>query len=129
MTANRCYSRRAGAAALTALVVSLAAASVASADTATITVTAPGGEPDPVAGVRRTFTVAGSTAADQVLYVKHRAADGVACATSPDTDPGQYFTTFTGRRSSGNSATRGRSSGRPPAPSCSACGWSPPATR
>lgn len=69
--------------------VLLAGAASAMADSAQLTITDTGGRPDPVADVARVFTVSGTAAVSEELFVSQRPAGGAACAPSPYTDPGQ----------------------------------------
>lgn len=88
--------------ALVAVTATLAAAPTAFADTATLTVTTPGGQPDPVAGVGRVFTVSGNAAISEELFVVHRPAGGAACAPSYSSDSGEDLSSFYGRSVNGN---------------------------
>lgn len=65
------------------------------ADSATISVTTTAGAPDPVAGVPRTFTLAGSSALPSRVWVKYRPPGGAACAPSAYTDSGTPLFDFT----------------------------------
>jgi hypothetical protein len=66
----------------------LIAAPAALADSANLTVTTTGGQSDPVAGVPRIFTVSGTAAVSEQLFVKYRPAGGAPCAPSAYTDSG-----------------------------------------
>lgn len=66
----------------------MAAAGPAFADSVTLSVTTTTGESDPVAGIGRTFTLSGSSAAPTNVYVKYRAAGGAPCSSSAFTDSG-----------------------------------------
>ena len=79
--------------AVTAVVV-LTAASAAMADSAQLTITDTGGHSDPVAGVPRVFTVSGTAAVSEYLFMKQRPAGGAPCGPSANTDPGSTLTGF-----------------------------------
>lgn len=69
----------------------LAGAQPAAADTASLSVTAANGQPDPVAYLPRIFTITGSAGANERLFIKHRAAGGGGCGPSALTDPGTWL--------------------------------------
>jgi hypothetical protein len=73
----------AGAAAAAACMVW---ASSAFADSAQLTITDTAGLPDPVAHVARVFTVSGTAAVNEILFLKFRPAGGASCAPTPDSD-------------------------------------------
>jgi hypothetical protein len=58
------------------------------ADSASLTITNTAGEPDAVAGLPRVFTLSGSTAAPEHVFIKSRAIGGAPCAPSADSDTG-----------------------------------------
>jgi hypothetical protein len=88
--------------ALLAVAATLVTAPAAFADTATLTVTTPGGQPDPVAGVGRVFTVSGNAAVSEELFVAHRPAGGAACAPSYNSDSGEGLGSFNWQSVNGN---------------------------
>jgi hypothetical protein len=76
--------------ALVATVALLVGAAPAMADSASISVAATNGQPDPVAYISRVFTVSGTATAGTRLYVKHRLAGGTGCAPSAFADSGSW---------------------------------------
>jgi hypothetical protein len=66
----------------------IALAPAAFADTATISFTTAGGQSDPVAGVPRVFTVTGTAAVPERLFVRFRATGGAPCAPTAISDSG-----------------------------------------
>jgi hypothetical protein len=72
----------------TTVVLLLAVAGGALADSATISVTTTTGAFDPVAGVPRIITVSGVASTPERVYVKYRATGGAPCAQSSSSDPG-----------------------------------------
>jgi hypothetical protein len=74
---------------LLTLAASLASATAAWADAATIAVTTPAGQVDPVADVGRVFTVTGISDGPKYLFVAHRPAGGAPCAPSYQSDTGE----------------------------------------
>jgi hypothetical protein len=96
---GRAGLRRAARPALAVLVATatlLVVAATACAESASISVTTTGGQPDAAAYVPRLFTVAGDATTGKNLYVKHRAVGGDACAPSAYSDPGSSWTGFYG---------------------------------
>jgi hypothetical protein len=82
---------------LVGVLISMAVAAPAYADTASISFTDAAGNSDPVAGVGRTLTLAGNTAAPEKVYAGWRAAGGAPCAPSAFADAGSdSFTGFSG---------------------------------
>jgi hypothetical protein len=71
-----------------ALLLILAAAPGARADSAAISVLDTAGQSDPAAGLPRTFHVSGVTAAPEEIFVKYRNPGGAACAPSAYSDSG-----------------------------------------
>jgi hypothetical protein len=69
----------------------LAGAQPAAADSASLSVTASNGQPDPVAYLPRIFTITGSAGTSERLFVKHRAAGGGGCGPSALTDSGTWL--------------------------------------
>jgi hypothetical protein len=63
-------------------------AAAARADSATISVLNTAGQPDPAAGVPRTFQVTGATAAPEQVFVKYRNPGGAPCAPTASSDSG-----------------------------------------
>jgi hypothetical protein len=80
-------SERCGLLSLGVLLVVLCCTGQALADSATISVVTADGMSDPVAGAPRVFTVNGTSAGSNGVYVKYRAGAGPPCARSADTDP------------------------------------------
>lgn len=76
------------AAAVAAAAALFLLASPAAADTASISFVDAAGNNDPVAGVGRTFVLAGNTGTEKRIYVKYRAPGGAACAPSASSDSG-----------------------------------------
>jgi hypothetical protein len=74
-----------------AIGMTLLGAGPAHADSASMTVTATDGTPDPVADVSRVFTIAGTATAPKDLFVKYRAVGGAPCATTYLEDTGVRF--------------------------------------
>lgn len=74
----------------------LGAGSAAAADSAAISVTAANGASDPVAYIARVFTITGTAAPGENLYMKHRPAGGAPCAPTAFSDPGRLSTGFYG---------------------------------
>jgi hypothetical protein len=85
---------RAATGVIAAMVIALVLASAALADSASLTVTNNNGQTDPVGDVPRVFTVSGTSAVSEHLYVKYRAPGGAACAPSADTDSGNELSSF-----------------------------------
>lgn len=71
--------------------LALVYAGPAGADSASLTVTATGGQSDPVAGLPRIFTVSGTAAVPADVYVKFRAPGGAPCAPNAKEDSGSTF--------------------------------------
>jgi hypothetical protein len=63
------------------------------ADSASLSITNTAGEPDAVAGLPRVFTLSGSTAAPERVYIKSRATGGAPCAPSAESDTGGVVAT------------------------------------
>jgi hypothetical protein len=87
---------RVGLASLVATLALLVSAAAALADSASISVTAADGSPDPVAYIARVFTISGTASAGKYLYVKHRPVGGAPCAPSAYSDSGRLTTGFYG---------------------------------
>jgi hypothetical protein len=68
-----------------------ATAGSALADSASLSFLDGSGQNDPVADIGRTFTLSGTTAASERIYVKVRAPGGAACAPSARVDTGSYL--------------------------------------
>lgn len=81
-----------------ATLLTLAFATPALADSATITFTDAAGVSDPAVDVGRTMSVTGNSAVSKQLYVKVRPAGGAACAPSASSDAGttSYYGSFSG---------------------------------
>jgi hypothetical protein len=95
---------------LVGILISMAVAAPAYADTASISFTDAAGNSDPVAGVGRTLTLAGNTAAPENVYAAYRAAGGAPCAPSADSDAGSgSFPGFPGPGGVGESTFNGTS--------------------
>jgi hypothetical protein len=86
----------------TALALLVGAGSAAAADSAAISVTAANGASDPVAYIARVFTITGTAAAGDNLYMKHRPAGGAPCAPTAYSDPGRLSTGFYGPAAGGS---------------------------
>lgn len=72
-----------------AAVAMLATAGQAFADSVSLSVTTTTGASDPVAGVSRIFTLSGTSAVANRVWVKYRAPGGAACAPSASQDSGE----------------------------------------
>jgi hypothetical protein len=76
------------------------------ADSATISVTNTAGQSDPAASLPRVFTVSGTTAGSEGIFIAYRQLGGPACAPTFDTDQGKQFEDFGDEyNSSGNPPT------------------------
>lgn len=80
------------ACALLVAAAGLLAPTVARADTASITVVDPSGNPEPGQDLANTFTVAGTATAPRFVFVLFRPAGGAPCAPTAATDTGQQAT-------------------------------------
>jgi hypothetical protein len=74
----------------------LVGATQALADSASITVTNTAGQSDPAAGVPRVFTVSGTAAIPERVFVKFRAPGGAPCAPDAKEDSGETFYEYFG---------------------------------
>lgn len=72
------------------------------ADSATLTVTDTAGQPDAASGLPRVFTVSGTSAVKQGLYVKYRAPGGAPCAPTASSDSGNDLSAFWGNSINGS---------------------------
>jgi hypothetical protein len=90
------WSPKAWCAGLTVLttVLVLSAAPPALADSATISVTDTYGKADPAAGLPRVFTVSGTVAEDEYIYIRSRVLGGPPCAPTSATDSGSWFESY-----------------------------------
>lgn len=79
------------AAVVVALGALLLAAGPAHADSASMTVTATDGTPDPAAEVSRVFTISGTASTPKDLFVKYRPTGGAPCASTYLQDTGSRF--------------------------------------
>src|SRR5690348_3839184 len=86
--------RRSAGAAAVALLILIAFAGVARADSAAVGVTSTAGVSDPVAGLPRIVTVSGAASSPERIYVKERAAGGAPCAPSAAADEGIVLGAF-----------------------------------
>lgn len=85
-----------------AVVAALALAGPALADSATLTVNNNSGQSDPVGEVPRVFTVSGTAAVSEYLFVRYRAPGGAACAPTADSDSGSELYEFYGNEVNGS---------------------------
>ena len=90
-----------GRALVLAVALMLGGAGPSHADSATVTVTAPSGAPDAVAGLARVVTVSGSASVQEQIFVRYRAAGGAPCAASADADTGTPLDGFSGEQVDG----------------------------
>ncbi|MDX6704931.1 MAG: hypothetical protein QOI48_777 [Solirubrobacteraceae bacterium] len=81
-------SERCGLLSIGVLLAVLCCTGQAFADSATISVATAAGASDPLAGAPRVFTISGTSAGSNSVYVKYRATGGAPCAGSADTDSG-----------------------------------------
>jgi hypothetical protein len=93
---------RVGLAGLVATAALLGGATTARAEGASISITAADGASDPVAYIARVFSISGTAAAGENLYVKHRPAGGAPCAPTAYNDSGRLSTGFYGLAVSGS---------------------------
>jgi hypothetical protein len=80
---------RFAAACVIGMILGLACAGPALADSATLSVTRTDGQVDPAADVPRVFTVSGATSAPTRIYVRHREPGGAPCGPNALSDSGQ----------------------------------------
>jgi len=104
-SARRRSSRGAAALVLAASAL-LLCAGPAFADSATLTVTDTAGQPDAASGLPRVFTVSGTSAVKQALYVKYRAPGGAPCAPTAYSDSGTILDEFWGVGVNGSFSTK-----------------------
>jgi hypothetical protein len=86
--------RSGGLLSLFALVAVFICTGSAFADSASISVTNTAGGSDPAAHLPRVFTVSGDTAAPEHIYIKYRSPGGAPCASTANTDTGNWFENY-----------------------------------
>jgi hypothetical protein len=73
------------------LLLTLAFAGSALADSATISIKDTSGRNDPVTGVPRTYTVSGTTSSPKNIYIKYRNPGPTPCGPNASTDSGDWW--------------------------------------